>query len=226
MNHNPQSFTSLFKWYWKRLLVLWFFLFSLSAQASLIGDSIIGCFAPLAPDGSSLCQLNPGNNLFINGTAVVQEELNGQEFSGSFGLSERFIADVDSGSILIGISSLVGGFFLGGAPSEFFFDDLDWIEGPGKIIGVTIKSEDDMELALNPFLSITFTGDSISIKLDANIPMLKPIRAATLQIQAEHLPSTIYVSEPNILFLFMLGISPLWIFIFTRKPRGTAEFVD
>ncbi|MEM1168072.1 MAG: PEP-CTERM sorting domain-containing protein [Cyanobacteria bacterium P01_H01_bin.35] len=134
------------------------------AQAALLADSV---------------RVELGNNgVFIfDETAVVTDP--GTEFSflsgdGSFNL------DVKSDSFDIIYDA--GSFASVGDPTNWILSDLDWVDTPGIVTGVTLASGN-----ANLISAMSFTDDSISIDiLNYSIPPQNKIETWTFNIQTEH----------------------------------------
>lgn len=118
------------------------------AAGGLIGDTIHGVGA------------NAFAETFFDADAVVSDS--GREFTSLFPENYRVFADFDADTVTVGIIRLdpqfIGMYFWGGPSWRFDFTDLDWVDIPSEITGLTLLSNDWN----NPW-STSFTDDTITL---------------------------------------------------------------
>ena len=146
-------------------------MFSGSAQAALIGDTVNGQFSV------------PGFGTFLNQNAVVTDP--GVEFSFSAGQGSLLSLDVknDSFDIIYNLGSSAGV----GAPTTWTLSDLDFdFAGTAGFITDVTQVSGNSSLVNN----ISFTDDSISVAF-ANITNPPQSQTFSFDIEAEPVPEPI-----------------------------------
>ncbi|NER08647.1 MAG: PEP-CTERM sorting domain-containing protein [Okeania sp. SIO3C4] len=134
------------------------------AQAALLADSVRG-------------QLGSNSFSILDETAVVTDP--GTEFSRVIGDGSLSL-DVKSDSFDIIYD--VGSFPSVGAPTTWILSDLDWVDTPGIVTGVTLASGDASLIS-----GMSFTDDSITIDIiNYSVPPQNQIETWTFDIQTEH----------------------------------------
>ena len=141
-----------------------------SAQAALLGDTVT---ADLSSNGFSI----------LNTTEVVLDP--GIEFSRPIG-NGALSLDLKSDSFDI-IYNL-GSFPSVGGPTTWTLSDLDWINGPGIVTGVTLTSGDASAIS-----GTSFTSDSITVNLFDVVSPPQPIVTWSFDIETEHVPEPITI---------------------------------
>jgi hypothetical protein len=117
------------------------------AAGGLIGDTIHGVGAEV------------GGETFFDADAVVSDS--GREFISSFPDDYRVFADFDADTVTVGIIRLdphLIGLYFWGTGWRFDFTDLDWVDIPSEITGLTLLSND-----WDRPWSTSFTDDSITL---------------------------------------------------------------
>ncbi len=135
------------------------------AQAALLGDTVRA-------------------ELIFNGTITSLDETDtvvdpGIEFSSAIG-SATFELDVknDSFDIIYDLGTFSGV----GNDTTWILSDLDWVDTPGIITGVTLTSGD-----ANVVTGISFTDNSITVDLSSySIPPQNTIETWSFDIETEH----------------------------------------
>ncbi|MEA5535911.1 PEP-CTERM sorting domain-containing protein [Crocosphaera sp. XPORK-15E] len=134
------------------------------AQAALLGDTV------------SAELIGIGVGTILNQTATVVDP--GIEFTvfGNQGANLNLDVKSDSFDIIYNLTTLPGI----GFPSRWILSDLDWVDAPGIVTGVTLTSGNASLIS-----GISFTDDSITIDLlDVTNP--PPSQTWSFAIQAQH----------------------------------------
>ena len=176
---------------------------ALNANATLIGDTVTAQLSNPANNDASF-NLNLGSA--IVGTGV--------EFSGTntdvFGQIWDTLVDVDASSFTISWTERTragsGNIFDGNDFIRLTLSDLDWINGPGSITGVSLASA---AVTLDRNTAINFTSDSVIVDFSG----LYHGDSYTFDITTSH-----DVPEPTTLALMVLGLVGLG---FRRRKLNT-----
>ena len=163
------------------------------SRASLIGDEI-----------TLTCS---GGNVSCGGIKTVQAD--GTMFDVNAG-THGLVAEFDAQNEAIVMTNVFGGDILvgntGGVSSGpvFAFSDLDWVDRPGEITGVTFSTSNGVTLGGN--FDLTSTSDSVTFDFDGGAGVTTRINrgeSITANLQVTHVPAP---ATAGLLGLGLLGL--------------------